>query len=98
MIRIAKSKEIPTSLISTRKYNGEDVKEQLLKDQHGKCYICERKLETDFEIEHLRAQSLHPELRQSWANLHLSCGYCNKKKSGDFNNILNPTVVKSKRR
>ena len=51
MIRVYKSPNIPASLISTAAYNGEDVKKQLLADQHDKCYICERYRDTDFEIE-----------------------------------------------
>ena len=48
MIRLSKSDSIPSSLETTSAYDGEDVKQQLLKDQHEKCYVCERKLETDF--------------------------------------------------
>lgn len=52
MIRERKIGIIPSSLLTTSQYDGEDVKVQLLEDQHKKCYICERKLGTDFEIEH----------------------------------------------
>ena len=51
MIRERKSENVPSSLLTTSQYDGEDVKAQLLEDQHEKCYICERKLGTDFEIE-----------------------------------------------
>ena len=40
MIREKKSEEVPLSLSATARYDGEDVKRQLLEDQHEKCYIC----------------------------------------------------------
>lgn len=90
MIRVRKSEKVPSSLLNTSQYDGEDVKEQLLKDQHEKCYICERKMGTDFEIEHFKSKNNNPELRQEWTNLFLACGYCNKKKSSSFDDNLYP--------
>lgn len=90
MIRERKSEKVPSSLLNTSQYDGEDVKEQLLKDQHGKCYICEHKMGTDFEIEHFKSKNNNPELRQEWTNLFLACGYCNKKKSSSFDDNLYP--------
>lgn len=90
MIKVYKSTIIPSSLITTKAYNGEDVKRQLLTDQHDKCYICERKHDTDFEIEHHKSQTNHPDLVQDWNNLFIGCRYCNGKKSNSFDNILNP--------
>ena len=65
MIRIKKSLCAPASLSTSKQYDGEDVKEQLMKDQHEKCYICERKLVTDFEIEHFKSASNYPHLIQT---------------------------------
>ena len=90
MIRVSKSSGIPASLTTTRAYDGEDVKRQLLQDQHDKCYICERVGVTDFEIEHRRSKECCPELRQDWNNLFLSCRYCNGKKLQNFDNTLDP--------
>lgn len=90
MIRVHKSPQVPTSLINTSNYDGEDVKRQLDDDQHSKCYICERHRVTDFEIEHLKSQTNYPSLVQEWDNLFMGCGYCNRKKSSKFDNILNP--------
>lgn len=90
MIRIAKSKTVPDSLALTKAYNGEDVKRQLFADQYGKCYLCERKVTTDFQIDHLKSQENYPELKTEWTNLLLSCDYCNPKKGSRFDNILNP--------
>ena len=90
MIRERKSENVPSSLLTTSQYDGEDVKAQLLEDLHEKCYICERKLGTDFEIEHFKSKTNYPELRQEWTNLFLACGYCNKKKSSSFDDNLYP--------
>lgn len=91
MIRIAKSETAPASLSTTKSYNGEDVLKQLLTDQHKKCYICERILVTDFEVEHLLSVVHHPELAQAWKNLHLACRYCNGRKSDVTEQLLVPT-------
>lgn len=90
MIRVQKSDHAPESLATTRAYDGEDVKQQLLSDQHDKCYLCERILSTDFQIEHLRSQEHSKEDRQNWNNLFLACGYCNGKKLANFDNIVDP--------
>ncbi len=90
MIKVYKSPNIPSSLTTTTAYDGEDVKSQLLADQHDKCYICERNRDTDFEIEHHKSKANYPDLIQEWDNLFMGCGYCNRKKSSDFDNALNP--------
>lgn len=92
MIRVRKSAVPPKSLTSTSSYDGEDVKGQLLEDQYGKCYLCERSCCTDFQIEHNKSQEQYPELRQDWNNLFMGCSYCNGKKSDTFDNTLNPTT------
>ena len=92
MIRISKSQIVPESLTETQTYDGEDVQERLLHDQHRKCYLCERTRTTDFEIEHHKSKKNFPESQQDWENLFLVCGYCNKRKASLFDNIVNPTV------
>lgn len=93
MIRVAKSETVPESLLRTKAYDGEDVRQQLLTDQHRKCYMCERIRWTDFEEDHLANKSHYHEQRQKWRNLLLSCRYCNGKKSDKFDNMLNPLEV-----
>lgn len=90
MISVFKSTEKPLSLITTNKYNGEDVVRQLHEDQHEKCYLCERKCITDYEVEHWHSQNNTPAERNDWNNLFLACRYCNGKKSNLFDDILNP--------
>lgn len=93
MIRVKKCSVAPASLSRTKRYDGEDVKEQLLEDHHEKCYICERRLVTDFEIEHFKSQDNHPELIQEWSNLFLVCSYCNGKKLSFYDDNVNPLSV-----
>ena len=90
MIRVKKSHDVPSSLTTTSRYDGEDIKIQLLADQYEKCYLCERKRDTDFEIEHHKSEHNFPDLAQDWNNLYMGCGYCNRKKSDSFDNTLVP--------
>ena len=93
MIRVFKSPNVPSSLTTTSRYDGEDVKKQLSSDQHDKCYLCERNRDTDFEIEHHKSEHNYPKLIQDWENLYMGCGYCNRKKSDFFDNTLLPKDV-----
>lgn len=90
MIKVAKSNTAPESLTKTKAYDGEDVKRQLHSDQHSKCYICERILLTDFQVEHLHSKENFPDKIQDWNNLLLSCSYCNQKKMHHYDDILDP--------
>lgn len=93
MIRQSKCPNTPSSLLTSNSYDGEDVKAQLIEDGFDKCYLCERRRDTDFEIEHLMSVNNHPELRLEWQNLLMGCGYCNRKKRDQFDDILNPLAV-----
>ena len=93
MIRVSKNEQAPQSLSTTKAYDGEDVKHQLFDDQHSKCYICERSLITDFEIEQHKSEKNYPKLVQQWTNLLLSCRYCNGKKLDNYDNLLDPLTV-----
>lgn len=93
MIRVRKNITAPKSLSTTKKYDGEDVLRQLEEDHYKKCYLCERHLTTDFEVEHFKSQDNNSDLRQNWNNLFWSCTYCNPKKGNRFDDILNPTKV-----
>lgn len=94
MIRVAKHPVSPASLVrpGNTEYNHQDVQSQLLTDQHHKCYLCERSVGTDYQIEHLKSSHHHPALKTVWSNLFLSCGYCNGKKSNNYDGILNPST------
>lgn len=90
MIKVFKKPTSPESLTAQKRYDSEDVKQQLIADHQGKCYLCERTVTTDFQVEHLHSQEHFPDEKYAWHNLFLSCSYCNGKKSNLFNNILNP--------
>ncbi len=93
MIKEKKSSNVPASLSTTKQYNGEDVYAQLKQDQYEKCYICERKLVTDYEVEHFKSEHNHPKLVQEWTNLFLACRYCNGKKSDSFDDNVYPLTT-----
>ena len=95
MIRVAKNAVTPPSLlvVGNTRYDHQDVQKQLFEDHNNKCYLCERALVTDFEIEHLRPSAKNnDEFKTSWDNLFLSCRYCNGKKLHHFDNVLNPQL------
>ena len=90
MIQIYKSSTSPKSLETGHQYNGQDVQRQLFADQHGKCYLCEEKVVTNYHIDHLLSQAQHPDKTTDWSNLLLTCSYCNQKKSNAYDQIVNP--------
>lgn len=92
MIKVYKSPNPPKSLVKGKRYDEEDVRRQLIDDQRGKCYLCERKAGTEFEIDHVRSQNQYPDERLNWSNLLLICGYCNRKKGNWFDDIPDPTL------
>jgi len=95
MIRVSKSANIPASLLvnNCTRYNGRDVQETLVKDQHEKCYLCEQKTTKSFQIEHHKAKATgyYPELKYTWSNLFLACPYCNGRKPNGFD-LLDPVL------
>lgn len=93
MIRVFKGNNVPSSLTTTSRYDGDDVKKQLQEDQHDKCYLCERNRVTDFVIEHHKSKVNYPDLVQVWENLFMGCSYCNGKKSTFFDNTLRPNNI-----
>lgn len=91
MIKVFKRPVPPSSLSNQNRYDTEEVKKQLLEDHQGKCYLCERTLTTDFQVEHLHSQEHFPQEKYHWDNLFLACSYCNSKKGSLFDQILHPS-------
>lgn len=89
MIRVYKREQAPDSL-ETNGYTDDGVKLALLEDQHDKCYICERKMKTDYQVEHLESRSGAPEKENKWSNLFASCNYCNDRKKHYYDDIPLP--------
>lgn len=73
-------------------YNTENVNKALKEVFHGKCYICENKEATSYQIEHLIPhRNKNVELKYDWNNLFWSCAHCNNIKSDKYELILDCT-------
>lgn len=89
MIRVKKSVAAPSQL-ATKGYTCDEVKRSILVDQQDKCYICERKVTTDYQVEHLASRSRNEDKTNEWSNLFIACNYCNDKKKNSFDGIAHP--------
>ena len=88
MIRVKKTMPPPERL-HTVGCNDDSVVRQMHADQNGKCYLCETRTTTDFEVEH-RHSVAHQGGKDDWENIFLACSYCNGKKGARYDGILNP--------
>ncbi len=92
MVKIDRTPIPPASLAVEKKkeengskgsYNQKDVVDQLNKDFHGKCYLCEQDELQAIQIEHLKphhgGKDIH--LKYDWSNLFFSCSHCNSVKN-----------------
>ena len=67
-------------------YKCKEVQSKLKEDFVNKCYLCEQKGNTDFQIEHFKPhQNKNIDLKFDWNNLFLACSYCNGKKGDRYN-------------
>lgn len=87
MVKIERTPTAPKSLaLESQKVNGSyreaDVIDQLKKDFHDKCYICELNKLTDIQVEHLLPHHNRTikERVFDWNNLFYSCPHCNSMK------------------
>lgn len=74
-------------------YNTPEVNSALKEIFHGKCYICENKEITSYQIEHLIPHRGNSKLKYNWDNLFLACAHCNNTKLDRFDPILDCTIV-----
>jgi len=88
MFNTSRPFEIPESLLSKQKYDGDDVYETLRKIFFDKCYICETKEPHDINIEHFYSHQGDVSKKFDWTNLYLACSRCNNIKSAAYNDIL----------
>ncbi len=58
---------------------------------HGKCYICENRDITSWQIEHLRPHREEKNLKYDWDNLFLACAHCNNTKLAKYDPIIDCT-------
>lgn len=91
----AKAQKAIESLLKAKEtdagYNVPEVNAALKEIFYGKCYICENKEVTSYQIEHLIPHRGNPELKYAWDNLFLACAHCNNTKLGKFDPILDCT-------
>ncbi len=79
MIGVSRHTPAPKSLGSQTTYKAQDVRDQLQEDFHGKCYLCERYVGPEFQVEHLRPKETYPHLKFEWNNLFPACT-CNQRR------------------
>lgn len=72
-------------------YNTPEVNTALQEMFHGKCYICENKEITSYQIEHLNPYHKDIDLKYDWNNLFLSCAHCNNTKLNKYEPIIDCT-------
>lgn len=89
MIRVYKRHDAPQEL-AEKGYGDDAVSKAMLEDQYDKCYICERKTSTDYQVEHLVSRHGDISMENDWGNLFIACGYCNNKKKTGFDDIALP--------
>lgn len=66
-------------------YGKEDVRRQLMNDQHKKCAYCEKPIEDEQRhVDHYRPKSLYHDLAFTWDNLVGACWKCNLDKKDNF--------------
>lgn len=76
-------------------YRDKLIFDQLKKDFHGKCYLCESK-PTAIEIDHLEPHRGDLDKKFDWGNLFYACRHCNNTKSDKFFPLLNCTDIEDK--
>lgn len=103
MIKVDKSKNEPETLqnapipqnteqVSSDIYRADDVRNQLLSDQHNKCVYCESKITKSYnDVEHYRPKSSYYWLGHTWENLLYSCPICNRTYKKNLFPLKNPT-------
>ncbi len=108
MRKITKSNVIPLTLrnapvptgpdeVKESIYKADDVRDQLLEDQHYKCAYCESRITREYnDVEHYRPKSIYYWLGHDWNNLFYSCDLCNrtyKKTNFPLKNEANRVTV-----
>lgn len=75
-------------------YNQPEVIDALKVVFNNKCYLCENKKITSYNIEHLKPhRNEDKNLKFSWENLFLACAHCNNIKSDKYKYILDCTKI-----
>ncbi|PWC15467.1 hypothetical protein DDT52_19985 [Brenneria roseae subsp. roseae] len=92
MFHVIKTMPAPASLEKEGSYSSKDVIEQLARDFHNKCYICEIKDPISLNVEHFKPhKNIDDEKKYDWSNLFFACARCNNIKRSKYDNILDCT-------
>lgn len=90
-----KTKNAKKSLDEEKKkggtYNTPEVNYALNEIFYGKCYICESKNSSSYQIEHLKPHKGDLDLKFDWNNLFWVCAHCNNVKLAKYDSILDCT-------
>ncbi len=84
MFNVTRRETAPESL-NRRSWRGHDVAEALRKDFLDKCYLCESKEPTCFNVEHFYAHKGDEDKKYEWTNLYFCCSRCNNFKGAKYN-------------
>ncbi len=84
-------KDLEVARKSGNSYNTENVNRALKEVFRGKCYICENKNATSYQIEHLIPHRGNTQLKYDWNNFFGVCAHCNNIKSDKYEPILDCT-------
>lgn len=105
MRKITKSSDVPLTLqkspvpydsgsVDKAVYRADDVRKQLMADQHRKCAYCECRVTEEYnDVEHYRPKEHYYWLGHQWDNLLYSCNLCNRS----FKKAAFPLVDENKR-
>lgn len=78
------------------KYREHSIKEQIVKETHGKCAYCESKVShvCPGDIEHILPKhgGARPDLYVEWTNLTLACEECNRPRKKTYYNPADPLI------
>lgn len=103
MRKIDKSADVPQTLqnaptpknareVDKKFYRADDVRKQLLEDQHNKCAYCESRIPEEYnDVEHYRPKTKYYWLGHDWNNLLYSCSLCNRSYKNDNFPLVNET-------
>jgi hypothetical protein len=94
MVKIDRS-PLPSGISITKDadYRNPLVFSLLVEDAHNKCYLCEVKGESKWEVEHRQSRTNFPAHEHDWTNLFLSCSHCNGIKREKYDDIIDCTIV-----
>lgn len=84
-------KDLDKAKTANSSYNTENVNMALRDIFHGKCYICENKKATSYQIEHLIPYKENMDLKYRWENLFWVCAHCNNIKLDKYDPIIDCT-------